>query len=235
MECWTLSHPLTILRNFISLAAGLLLSSVVFAGNYECTPVDPSTQGHTTTFNTLTDALQRPPTELVYCEGNYPRWAARWNVYESESGWRKFATGICFDRYPLFCKTTRHAVAPDSHEVVDLTFDLSLQKVAELFSAVKAVSAPETEIARIEYVEVTDGGTWSEEAYGYSVYMLEPPTFANGDVSTFIRACAESCAWVHPKFHYPGSWSPSSSDKWLRDLQREKGVVLIETLHYLGR
>lgn len=128
------------------------------------------------------------------------------------------------------CRLQRHVVVPDSHEVVDLPYDITLAQVAELFHAAKA-QQPESEVARIEHAVVADGGAWSEEEYGYVIWYLEPPEYTSGSVQELRRQCAgDDCRWVAPGLARSGSWSPSSSGRWLRDERRHRNDPLIEVL-----
>ncbi len=209
-----------------------LLSRGLLAGTYHCTAMDPSDPEHASAYQAFEDAMQMPPDAFLYCQGKYPRWVARWGIYESRDGWEKFATSVYFAGDPHRIVTRRHVAVPGSHEVVDLPYDVPLERVAQLHQAAK-MDRPSAEVARIEYVEVTDGGAWSAETHGYAVYLLEPPGFTGGDFLHYVRSCDGPCRWACRGV--AGAWRPSSSDKRLRDEQRRIGSPIIDVLHYVGR
>ena len=207
----------------------------------KCTGTEEPHPDYWVAYQVMEDQMQRPPDELKYCQGDFPpRWVARWDVYESLEGWRKFATSVCFLQEPVRCRLMRHVVVPDSHEVIDLQYDAPLDQVRDLYGAARA-EHPSAEVAAIAYVEVTDGGAWSAGTHGYTVRFLEPPDFRGGDIIRYVLscsvacsgACSDGCAWS--SLASTASWIASGSNVWLRDLQREQGRPLLDVLHYLGR
>lgn len=203
-----------------------------WADRFVCEPVDAATPGHSPAVLELQAALPPKPAEIQYCHGPSPRWVARWAPFETLDGWRLFATAFCFENSePLQCHVRRHVAVAGSHQVIDLTYEIALERVRELFEAARQ-AFPDAEVMQIDYVEVTDGGAWSPQAHGYDVRLLEPPAFEDGSIQTFVRRCTDACRWVHAEqtavwFGGPGLM--------LRALERERGEPIIDHLDYLGR
>lgn len=184
----------------------------------DCQPTDTLSPGRDRVQAALQGHLDLPPEEVYYCAGEYPRWVVRWAVFERHDGWRKYASAVCMElEQPMTCRLQRHVVVPDSHEVIDLPYDIAMPQVVELFRAAKALQ-PKSEVARIEHVVVADGGAWSEEKYGYVIWYLEPPEFRDGAMQELQRQCGgDECRWLAPALARSGGWIPSSGDRWLRD------------------
>ncbi len=212
-------------RKLLLLILGLGVTSV---GWSDCKQVDSTTPGHYVAIYTLTDLIQIEPTEVHYCEyEEYSQWIARWDVYESYRGWRKFATAYCADRETEYrCIATRHVVAADSYDVIDLPYDIAISRVMELRESA-AESRPGEKITKVNYTVVANGGAWSEEDYGYRVTLLKPPQFTVGAAVIYRRKCEEACRWIGRSTArvYPGS-----SQKRLRELRKKHADPLIELM-----
>lgn len=224
-------------RGSTRLACLLLIAfaDAAVAGRFVCEPVDERTPGHSRAVHVLQAALPSAPAEIRYCRGPSPRWVARWNPFESRDGWRLFATAVCFDRDdPVQCRVERHAAVAGSHQVIDLPYPIALDRVIELFAAATR-DHPDAEVTEISYEEVTDGGVWSAEAYGYRVRLMEAPDYEGGNIPVYRRACPDPCRWFTDPDERTAFWMGGSGDVALRARRRDAGDPMIDFLYYLGR
>lgn len=185
--------------------------------------------------NQLTNEIGLPPSEIQHCtHPDLEKWMARWDVFESASIegvlWKKYATATCFPReLNLNCNIERQVVVDGSFVVTTLDeCDVPLEHLRELRESLSN-AYPKHEMYQVNHTIVEDGGTWSQEHYGYKVYLVESAGYRNGIIMRFIRICAEeTCGWQsHSR---EGFFSPSSSDTWLRMLRKERDNPLIEYL-----
>ena len=234
MEAWVnkLRHI-----TYLTLIGGCLCSQTLFATSFSCVAVDPQAAGHRPIYQQLTDQMGHAPAEMQYCaHDRYPKWLARWNIFEEQSvvspatvgQWRRFASAHCSDQFHQpDCFVTQHVVVPDSHVVLDIRdCDISLQVIAEIHAALDSAK-PRHEMREIAYVSVLDGGAWSEADYGYSVRLSEPPKFAGGATYKMVKRCADGkCAW-HIK-HGGGAWF--GGDLYQQHLRRQHRDPLIHSL-----
>ena len=209
----------------ICMSIGIFASAQ--AGEYECRDVAPDQPGHSVVFLKIEELHGLAAAQVQYCDGEYPRWIARWDVYETFEGWRKYASARCFDgNGPLNCHLLFHAVANDSYETIDLEVDVPLSTLKELYESSKLLH-PDFEIFELKHIVIKDGGAWSEADYGFKVYYLEPPEYRRGDTDTLVRRCEPECGWVHPWPHYTGS---AGTHTWLRDRRRKLEDPLINQM-----